>query len=195
MSIRDNSDHWGAISIGLHWLSFLLVVAVGLIGWLMTDMPTGVQKIQVYSLHKSLGLTVLALTAMRLLWRLSGRAPAPVPNTPAWQELIARLTHGALYLLLVATSLSGWWFNSAAGYPLRWFGLFHLPAIAGFDKEMKALARETHETLFYVLAAVVAVHAAAALWHHYVGKDRTLIRMMPQSNAAAQAAKITKQGT
>jgi cytochrome b561 len=188
MPIRDSSEHWGAISIGLHWLSFLLVVAVGLIGWLMTDMPTGVQKIQVYSLHKSLGLTVLAITAMRLLWRLSGRAPEPAPNTPVWQELSARLAHGALYVLLLATSLSGWWFNSAAGYPLRWFGLVKLPAIASFDKEMKALARETHETLFYVLAVVVAVHAAAALWHHYRLKDRTLIRMLPES-------KITNQGT
>jgi cytochrome b561 len=188
MPIRDNSEHWGAISIGLHWLSFLLVVAVGLIGWLMTDMPTGMQKIQVYALHKSFGLTVLALTAMRLLWRLSGRAPKSEPNTPAWQELIARLTHAALYILLLATSLSGWWFNSAAGYPLRWFGLFHLPAIASFDKGMKALARETHETLFYALAAVVAIHAAAALWHHYVVKDRTLIRMLPQ-------AKTSNQGT
>jgi cytochrome b561 len=179
MPTRNDSEHWGTISIALHWLTFVIVFAVSIVGLLMTEMGSSMFKVQVYTQHKNFGLLVLALTALRLLWRLVARAPEPVANTPAWQEWSARATHGALYLLLLLVPLSGWWFNSAAGFALPWFGLVKLPALAAFDAQTKALARETHETLFYVLAALVAVHAMAALWHHYRVKDRTLVRMLP----------------
>lgn len=179
MPIRNDSQRWGALSIALHWLTFVLVLGMAIVGLMMTELANSPLKIQVYALHKSFGLTVLGLTVLRLLWRFGGRVPAPVLGTPAWQHHIARLTHGALYLLLLAVPLSGWWFNSTAGFPLRWFGLVKLPALAAFDPELKALARETHETLFYSLAALVLVHSGAALWHHYRLRDRTLVRMLP----------------
>lgn len=179
MPMRNNPEQWGAISIALHWLTFVLVLGMAIAGLLMVDMATSPLKVQVYGLHKSFGLTVLALTVLRLLWRLAGRAPEPVTATPAWQDAIARATHGALYALLLAVPLSGWWFNSAAGFPLRWFGLVKLPKLTGFDPELKAWARETHQTLFWVLAGLIVVHSAAALWHHYRLKDRILIRMLP----------------
>lgn len=180
MPIRNDSQRWGTLSIALHWLTFVLVLGMAIVGLVMTELANSPLKIQVYALHKSFGLTVLGLTVLRLLWRFGGRrVPAPVPGTPAWQHFIARLTHGALYLLLLAVPLSGWWFNSSAGFPLRWFGLVKLPALTAFDPELKALARDTHETLFYSLAALVLVHSAAALWHHYRLRDRTLVRMLP----------------
>lgn len=179
MSMRNNREQWGTLSIALHWLTFVLVLGMATVGLLMVDMDNSPLKIQAYSLHKSFGLTVLALTVLRLLWRLSGLVPEPVAGTPKWQDALARAVHGALYALLLAVPLSGWWFNSAAGFPLRWFGLLKLPKLVGFDPHLKALARETHETLFYVLASMIIVHAAAALWHHYRLKDRTLARMLP----------------
>jgi cytochrome b561 len=183
MPMRNDRAHWGAISIGLHWLSFLLVATMATIGLLMVDMANSPSKIKVYALHKSIGLTIFALTALRLLWRLSGRVPEPVPDTPGWQHAIANLTHWGLYALLLAVPLSGWWFNSAAGFPLRWFGLVALPKLTSFDPHIKAIARETHETLFWVLAGLVFVHAAAAFWHHYRMKDRTLLRMLSSAEA------------
>ena len=172
-------DYWGRFSIGLHWLTFALVCTLAIVGLTMTEMDAGPDKVRVYSLHKSLGLTVLFLTALRLLGRLLERRPAMLAGTPRWQHALATLTHLALYALLLLVPLSGWWFNSTAGFPLRWFGLFALPPLGEFDRGIKEQASETHEFLFWCLAAVVAVHALAALWHHYRWRDRTLSRMLP----------------
>jgi cytochrome b561 len=174
-----DGQYWGRFSIGLHWLSFALVLVVAAIGLVMHDMANSPTKLSVYALHKSLGLTVLALTAVRLAWRLFERRLAPLESTPRWQRVLAALTHSALYALLLLVPLSGWWFNSAAGFPLRWFGLFKLPALGEFDRAIKQQARDTHEFLFWALVALVALHAVAALWHHYRMRDRTLARMLP----------------
>lgn len=179
MPTRNSNDRWGSVSIGLHWLSFLLVAGLGTIGLIMTDLPTSPFKIEVYALHKSFGLTVLALSLLRVVWRLVAGAPRPVPGSPAWQNAIATITHGAMYFLLLVIPLSGWLFNSAAGFPLKWFGLFSVPRLSTYDPGLKAFARDMHETLFYVLAALVLVHAAAALYHHYRLHDRVLLRMWP----------------
>ena len=179
MPMRNSADRWGSVSIAVHWLSFLLIVGMGTVGLIMTDLPTGPLKIQIYALHKSVGLTVFALTLLRMLWRLVAGVPTPVPGSPRWQDRIATLTHGALYALLLAIPLSGWLFNSAAGFPLKWFGLFSLPKLGGFNPPLKEFARDLHETLFYVLAVLVLVHAAAALYHHYRLRDRVLVRMLP----------------
>ena len=191
MPLRNDSSRWGSVSIGLHWLTLVLVLGMAAVGLLMVDMAASPFKVQVYSWHKSFGLTVLALTAIRLAWRLTDRSPEPMPGTPGWQHGIARATHGGLYLLLLVVPLSGWWFNSAAGFPLRWFGLVALPRLASFDAHAKSLARQTHELLFYVLAGLILVHAIAALWHHYVLKDRTLTRMLP----APGSVELARAGT
>lgn len=179
LPIKNNAERWGALSLGLHWLTFALIVGLGTVGLIMTDLPSSPFKIQIYGVHKSIGLTVFALTLLRMSWRLFAGVPKPVPGTPRWQNALATLTHAGLYALLLAIPLSGWLFNSAAGFPLRWFGLFRLPALAHFDPSLKAFARDLHETLFWVLAALVVVHSAAALYHHYRLHDRVLVRMLP----------------
>jgi cytochrome b561 len=186
--MTEARDRWGRFSIALHWLTFLLVLALAIIGLSMVGLPTGVLKLKVYALHKSLGLTVLALTALRLLWRLFERRPAMLAAT-RWQNAVAKLTHYALYVLLLLVPFSGWWFNSTAGFPLKWFGLFKLPPLGGFDLSLKLIARDRHEFLFWLLAATVALHAAAALWHHYRVRDRTLARMLPWPEPAAPPSK------
>ena len=85
-----------------------------------------------------------------------------------------------LYALLLAIPLSGWALNSAAGYPLQWFGLFNLPALVGRDADLRVTVRDLHETLFWALVAVTVLHAAAALYHHAVLRDATLARMLPR---------------
>jgi cytochrome b561 len=175
----EATDRWSIFAIGLHWLTLALIFGLAIVGLLMGDLPNGVFKIQLYGLHKSFGLTVLGLTLLRLLWRWLSKGPAPIAGTPAWQHIVAQATHIALYGLLLALPLSGWLFNSAAGYPLKWFGLFALPRLTGYEPGIKAFAREMHETLFYAMAALIVLHAGAALWHHYWRHDRTLIRMLP----------------
>jgi cytochrome b561 len=174
----ETREYWGRFSIALHWLTFLMVVGLAIVGLTMGDLSTGRLKLQVFALHKSFGLTVLGITALRILWRLLERRPSLLPGPP-WQRAGAVLTHYGLYVLLLLVPFSGWWYNSTAGFPLKWFGLFKLPPLGEFDRALKHQAKETHEFLFWVLAATIAVHAAAALWHHYRVRDRTLSRMLP----------------
>lgn len=182
-----NTERWSPVSQALHWLIVLMVLGLGAAGLVMTEMRNSPDKIQLYLLHKSFGLTLLALVALRLAWRLYAGAPRPVAGTPRWQERIASLTHAALYVLLFAMPLSGWLFNSAAGFPLRWFGLFNLPSIADRSERLRDLAGDTHEWLFWTLVALALVHAAAAVWHHVFRQDETLARMLPRGWLRAPA--------
>ncbi len=187
MSLKNPEQHWGAVSQSLHWLIVLLLLAQGTVGLLMGDMARGPDKIAVYALHKSVGITLLALAVARLLWRLYAGRPAPVPGTPSWQERAASAMHAALYLLLFAVPISGWVMNSAAGFPLQWFGLFNLPSIAPHDRDLHELAESMHEWLFWALVALAAAHAAAALYHHLFQRDATLARMLPRGWLRAPA--------
>lgn len=192
MPIRNTTERWGWVSIGIHWLSLLMVLSLVVVGLLMQEMANSPTKIEVYGLHKSFGLSLLALTVLRLLWRLFAGTPAAVPGVPRWQQLAAQASHGALYAILLAMPLSGWLYNSASGFPLKWFGLFSLPKLSGYDADVKAFALGMHEWLFIALAVVVSIHAAAALKHHYFDRDATLARMLPGLPPPDGAAKDDK---
>lgn len=187
MSAKNPRDRWGAVSQSFHWLIVLLLLVQGVVGLLMGGMARSPDKIAVYAFHKSVGITILALALARLLWRVYAGRPAPVAGTPPWQERAASAMHVALYALLFAIPLSGWVLNSAAGYPLQWFGLFNLPSIAGRDHDLHELAESLHEWLFWLLVALAAAHAAAAVYHHLFQRDATLARMLPRGWLRAPA--------
>ncbi|TKS54630.1 cytochrome b [Luteimonas yindakuii] len=179
MQLRNAPDRWGPVSKLLHWT---IVVLIGWLAWLgltMVDMPTTPAKIDAYALHKSLGLTLLALVTLRLAWRLYAGAAHALSGTPRWQTRIAGITHAGMYVLMFVIPLSGWLFNSASGYPLQWFRQFNLPALAGQDAMLAQSARLVHEVGVWLLLALVAMHAGAALYHHFVQRDATLRRMLP----------------
>ena len=180
MPLKNSATRWGSVSMGLHWLVVALILLMAWIGLRMGDMPNGPDKIATYALHKSVGISILALAVVRLAWRAVAGAPGHVAGTPAWQARIATLTHVALYALLLAIPLSGWVVNSSAGFPLQWFGLVNLPAIVGRDQELHELAENMHETLFWILITLVVLHAAAAFYHHLFQRDATLARMLPR---------------
>lgn len=180
MTLKNTADRWGPVSQSLHWLVVLLIIGQGLVGLTMEDLRNGPDKIQLYALHKSFGLTILGLVTLRLLWRWFAGTPLPVPGTPRWQERIASLSHWGLYALLFAMPISGWVLNSAAGFPLQWFGLFNLPDLVGQDHDLRDAAEDLHETMFLVLVGLASVHAAAAFHHHLFRRDATLARMLPR---------------
>ncbi len=166
-------------AIALHWLMALAVIGLLGVGTWMTGLKPSPTKIEVYTWHKWIGLTVLLLVLVRVLWRLR-HAPPPLPaGTPAWQRRAAAASHGLLYALLFAMPLTGWLQNSAAGFPLSWFGLFKVPPLVGRDKESFAFWQGTHEVLAWLLAALILVHIAAALKHHLIDRDEVLRRMLP----------------
>lgn len=180
MAPKNTATRWGAIQQSLHWLTLALLLVLAWIGLRMGALPNGPDKIAAYALHKSIGLTVLALVVLRIGWRVFAKSPAPLPNSPRWQHTIAQLTHLALYALLLAMPLSGWLLNSAAGFPLQWFGLFNLPALTGHDEALHTLVVQTHQTLFWTMVALVLLHASAAFYHHLFMGDATLARMLPR---------------
>ena len=179
MILRNTTERWGVVSQLLHWLVVLLILTTGTIGLLMGDMRASPTKVEIYALHKSLGLTILALAVLRFAWRMYAGAPRPPPDTPRWQDRFAAFTHWLLYALLFAIPLSGWAFNSAAGYPLQWFKLFNVPRLVARDADLRQFAGDMHEWLFWLLVAVALLHAAAALYHHFILRDDTLARMLP----------------
>ena len=166
-------------AIGLHWLIAALIGVALVMGWVMTDMAISPQKLKLYNWHKWVGITVLWLAAVRILWRVTHRPPAMV-TMPAWQRIAAHALHGVLYLLMLAQPLSGWIFSNASGYPIVYLRLLPLPNLVGKNKQLADQWQEIHETLGWLLVAVLVVHALAALKHHLIDKDDTLRRMLPE---------------
>lgn len=186
MTLKNTADRWGPISQLLHWLIVALILLLAVVGLVMVELPKSPRYFWVYDLHKSAGVTVLALVAIRILWRWYAGAPRPIPGTPHWQERIAGITHWLLYAMTIAVPLSGWLFDSVSGLrPMRWFGLFKMPKLAAPDQSLQPVMRDWHEWLFWVLVALVAVHAAAALYHHLFQHDTTLSRMLPARRRAS----------
>jgi cytochrome b561 len=181
MTLQNSNERWGRVSQLLHWLIVGLIVVMAYLGLTMTDLPNNPYKIRLYALHKSIGLSLLALVILRLLWRGYTGAPRPLPGIPAWQERVASLTHFALYVLLLAIPLTGWIFNSAAGFPMQWFGVVNLPALTGRSTALRELSGSWHELLFWALIVLALVHAAAAIYHHLFQHDATLARMLPRN--------------
>lgn len=149
------------------------------LGWTAASWRLSPLKLNLFVWHKSLGVTILALAALRILWRLGNPAPGLPPDTPRWERRAARLSHLLLYALMIAMPVTGWIINSAANVPFSVFWLVPLPAIVGPSKAVEDLATLTHVTLFVLLASLLVVHIGAALRHHYIKRNDVLARMLP----------------
>ena len=165
-------------AIALHGLLALLIVGNLALGLYMSGLSFSMTRLKLYNWHKWAGAVILALSALRLLWRLTHRPPANAPM-PAWQRQAARGTHLLLYGLFFAVPLAGWAYSSAAGFPVVVFGVLPLPDWVGVDRELATLLKPLHKWLALSLAALVGLHVAAALKHHFVNRDGLLLRMWP----------------
>ncbi|WP_045737322.1 cytochrome b [Xanthomonas sp. MUS 060] len=181
MTAKNTADRWGSVSQTMHWLIALLILLLGVVGLTMGELPRTPRYFWVYTAHKSLGLTVLALVVFRLGWRVYAGTPAPIAGTPGWQARIASATHALLYLMIFAIPLSGWLYDSSSGLrPLRWFGLIDVPKLSAPDAHLRALSHSVHEWGFWALIVIVLAHAGAAFYHHLFQRDATLTRMLPR---------------
>lgn len=172
-------------AISLHWLIAVLVFAGWLLGWYAHDLPASPDKLRYFSWHKWIGVTVFLLALLRAAWRAT-HVPPPLPaTTPQWQVSAARVSHVLLYGLLLALPLTGWTMSSAKGFQTVYFGVLPLPDLLARDEALGRLLSEVHELLAWTLASLVAIHAAAALKHHFVDRDGVLRRMLPMLAAIA----------
>jgi len=168
-----------SVSISLHWVMLVLIVAVYACMDLRDYYPKGSDfREGLKTWHFMLGLTVLLLALIRVSVRLTGSTPPITPDPPAWQTLFARLTHLALYVFMIAMPVAGWLILSASGKVIPFYGLA-LPALVGPDRALAEQVKELHETIATIGYFLIGLHAAAALFHHYFVKDDTLRRMMP----------------
>lgn len=163
----------------LHWLTAVLVIGLLVVGLWMVGLPPSLQKLKVYSWHKWAGITVLALSVLRLAWR-HVRPPPPLP--PGLAPIDRRLApwgHAALYVLLFAMPLTGWLMSSAAGIPVVLYGIWQLPDMIARDDGSFRTLQTAHYILSRALIVVLLVHVAAVIKHDVLRRDGVLRRMLP----------------
>lgn len=171
-------DRYGVPLIGLHWLTLLLIVAAYVMGSILEDMKLSPLKLQLYAWHKWVGMSVLFLLLPRLGFRFLDKLDHRRGLT-AMEIRASAVVHGLLYLLMVTVPMLGWLSSSAAGFSVVWFGVLPLPDLVGKDKVLADTLKELHEGSVNLLVILVALHAAAALYHHHVRHDGVLARMVP----------------
>jgi cytochrome b561 len=181
MAIQNTTRRWGSVSQLLHWTIVVLIIVQVTLATMADDLPNGMRKLTLLARHKSFGITILALVILRLLWRRLNEIPGLPDTLKRYERFLARFVHGALYVLLFAMPLSGWMMSSARGFPVSWFGFIQLPDLVPKSKPLYDAFLATHQALAWALGAVVILHVAAALKHHFVLKDDTLRRMLPFS--------------
>lgn len=168
-----------ALLIALHWATLVaILLVVGLVFYRET-VDDKAQRILLIALHKSFGLSVALLAVARLLVRLFRRPLPPAADMSPLSRFAAEAAHVGLYVLLLALPLIGWGLSSAHGKPVSFFGLVSLPSLVEPDEDLGDTFAEYHEAGAWLLLGLVGVHAAAALFHHFVRRDRVLRAMLP----------------
>lgn len=171
--------HYARISIALHWLMLVLLASVYALIELRDLFPKdSAERNLMKDLHFMFGLTVFVLVWLRLAMRLINPTPPITPKPPAWQTGLAHLVHLLLYLLMIGMPLAGWLILSAADKPIPFYG-FELPALTGPDSDFAKFIKGWHERVGGWGYWLIGLHALAGLYHHYIKRDNTLVRMLP----------------
>lgn len=177
---------YDAVSVFLHWsiaLGIIVIAAVELLRGELFPRGSAIRE-ALKALHDPAGTVVFALVLVRLVWRSTHAAPGMPDGMHPWQRLAAKLTHFALYFMMVAIPLTGMAATFARGRPIH-FGLFQIPMppVGTFDRATARTIKDVHGFLSDAILMVAFVHAGAALWHHYVRKDDVLVRMLPSRSS------------
>jgi cytochrome b561 len=162
----------------LHWVTAALVLTMIPIGIAMANANFGAAQDTLYHLHRSIGALLIPIVIVRLLYRLGHPAPPLPADVPAIQQFAAHATHWGLYALLVVQPFVGWIATSAYRAPVLFFWLFEIPPIWPEDRAFSERLFVAHRFLGILMALMICAHIAGALYHHFVRKDRVLMRMV-----------------
>lgn len=192
-------SRYSMVAIVLHWAIAVMILGQIFGGWWMGDAikvpATQELAYQAFQLHKSFGLTVLALSLVRLGWRLANPPPAPPPGMEPWQRIASGAVHAGFYGVMILAPFTGWLYASTGwsdafqrflDVPTVWFGVIEIPSVPGVaglgEADRKAVgeaAYAVHEKMAWVALGLLALHVGAALKHHFIDRDDVLARMIP----------------
>ena len=182
------SETYSRTARWLHWILAILIIFMLIGGLLMGKIPRDETslRVMVYGWHKTFGITILILSLARLFWRLGHKAPALPAHMPAWEKLAAKFTHIAFYVFMIAMPMVGWAITSTSRYPSKIFQVIPLPSLPGLGnlgekrEDVHHFFEEAHEKLAYLAIALIVLHVAAALKHHFKDNDDVLAHMIPR---------------
>lgn len=178
----SSPQRYGILAMVLHWAMALVLASLVVLGLYMVSLPDighDQVKITLILVHKGLGMVALGLVLVRIALRALHPLPELPGGLPAWQQLAARVMHLCLYALMVLLPVTGWLMSSAGGYPVPVFGWFNVPHLIGPQPRLFEALEVLHRWLSNALLGLVALHAGAALDHHFRRRDDTLLRMLP----------------
>ena len=182
-TFKAPAARYSRTAIVLHWVLGLTILGLFGMGLYMTSLPFSPARLKLYNWHKWAGITLLALSVLRVLWRATHRPPALPASIahamPAWQHWAHHGTHYVMYALFFLVPLIGWAYSSAAGFPIVVFGVLPLPDFVPVDKALAELIKPFHELSAFALIGLAGLHIAAALKHQLVDKDGLIGRMLP----------------
>ena len=183
ISYANSPTGYGIVSKTFHWLIAALVIVQCIMGVYVHGLPVSLERLIVLARHKSIGMTIFVLMLPRLAWILYSPPPKmPPSNYYNLHSLGARIGHSLLYALLLLLPVVGWLSSSASNLTVSWFGLVSLPNLIRPDRNVAHRLVFAHQTMAWMLIALITIHILAALWHHLIAKDAVLIRMLPFKN-------------
>lgn len=181
---RAAGTRYSSVAIALHWLIAFMIIG-SLIGALAfnsklnsSDAEVRAQGLAMLDIHRSFGLTILALSVFRLVWRLRHPLPSPPPTMAAYELVIARGTHLSFYALMILVPLAGYVTSSASAYPIIYFGLFEVPKLP-IGQALGDVAHQVHWFMAIGIVVLLFGHVAGALKHHFINRDDVLTRILP----------------
>jgi cytochrome b561 len=182
MDLLNSQHRYGLVSLTLHWLMLILLIVVYGCIELRELYPKGSElRDSLKGLHFMVGLTVFILVIFRFVARFAQQVPKTQPVLNKFQHIVAKVTHLSLYLLMIGMPIGGWLILSAEGKPIPFYGL-SLPALITENKQNAEFIENIHETVGLIGYYLIAIHSLAAIFHHYIIKDNTLARMLPEKS-------------
>ena len=177
--LRNTTEGYGLPAVLLHWVMAVLVIGLFGLGLYMTGLDYyDPWYHQAPWWHKSIGLVVLVLLVLRALWALANPKPTPLPTHSGWEIGLAHVVHTLLYGLLFCICISGYLISTADGRGVEFFGWMEIPALIHGIEGQEDIAGDVHFLLAISTIALAALHALAALKHHFLDRDQTLRRML-----------------